>query len=217
MTTDNSRLLIHSSKWGTSKARLEALTRGSKRRRAQWPGYRPSQSGLSTPFVKKSSCNAKNSESPIKQGVLRHAPYLSHIPATFWTKENFETPGIETTSRAIEFRGLAIDSRHGAGSPVPHVAVLTGIRLDRVSALTRNLGARRPQAWSRTAQRAPCITLNRLKLIAIIVMGRCGPSSSGFWTRTGDACAIDVADAGSHFGPHCFGPWRGGHRSTWAI
>src|ERR1700759_4774213 len=48
MTTDFHRLLLHSSKRGASRARKHALACGPMQRRAQWPGYRPARSALST-------------------------------------------------------------------------------------------------------------------------------------------------------------------------
>jgi hypothetical protein len=48
MTTDWYRLLFHSSKRGASRARKHALACGPMQRRAQWPGYRPGRSALST-------------------------------------------------------------------------------------------------------------------------------------------------------------------------
>src|SRR5215813_14021945 len=48
MTTDFHRLLLHSSKRGASRARKHALACGPMQRRAQWAGYRPPRTSLST-------------------------------------------------------------------------------------------------------------------------------------------------------------------------
>jgi hypothetical protein len=57
--------------------------RGPKQRRAQWPGYRPARSGLSTAIVNKSSHRADFSRREDTAFLGDFAPYLSHNPATF--------------------------------------------------------------------------------------------------------------------------------------
>jgi hypothetical protein len=59
------RLFLHSSKMRSLKGATTRLGQGPKQRRAQWPGYRPARSWLSTAIVNKSShgfdffCGAK--------------------------------------------------------------------------------------------------------------------------------------------------------------
>ena len=67
ITTDCYRLLVTHRNEELTGARIDALASGPMHRRAQWPGYRPARSGLSTPFVNKLShqlevfCDAKKS------------------------------------------------------------------------------------------------------------------------------------------------------------
>ena len=49
------RLFLHSSKMRSLKGATTRLGQGPKQRRAQWPGYRPARSSLSTVIVNKSS------------------------------------------------------------------------------------------------------------------------------------------------------------------
>ena len=60
MTTDLHRLLIHSSKRGASRARKHALACGPMQRRAQWSGYRPARSALSTALSTNRRINREN-------------------------------------------------------------------------------------------------------------------------------------------------------------
>ena len=60
------------------------LGQGPKQRRAQWSGYKPPRSGLSTPVVNKSSHRGIDSCSAKKPPIFKDfTPYLSHNPATF--------------------------------------------------------------------------------------------------------------------------------------
>src|ERR1700760_1833460 len=60
MTTDLHRLLIHSSKRGASRARKHALACGPMQRRAQWSGYRPPRTPLSTVLSTNRRTNPEN-------------------------------------------------------------------------------------------------------------------------------------------------------------
>jgi len=59
MPTDDYRLGFHSSRWRASRRDNVVSARPSCWRRAQWPGYSPARSGLSTPVVNKSSHGPK--------------------------------------------------------------------------------------------------------------------------------------------------------------
>jgi len=52
MTTDNYRLFVHSLWREADPTRKLAWTRGPRRRRAQWPSYRPCHPILSTALSK---------------------------------------------------------------------------------------------------------------------------------------------------------------------
>jgi hypothetical protein len=60
MTTDLHRLLLHSSKRGASRARKHALACGPMQRRAQWAGYRPPRTSLSTALSTNRRINPQN-------------------------------------------------------------------------------------------------------------------------------------------------------------
>jgi hypothetical protein len=58
---------------------------GPMQRRAQWPGYRPAQSDLSTLIVNKLSHHVQIFLEARMSLLFRDfAPYLSHNPATIW-------------------------------------------------------------------------------------------------------------------------------------
>jgi hypothetical protein len=84
-TNDNRRLsavdslIIMRSFTGTTTC----LGRGPMQCRAQWPGYRPAQSMLSTAVVNKSSHHVKIFALRRSPDIRDDAPYLSHNPATF--------------------------------------------------------------------------------------------------------------------------------------
>ena len=68
------------------------LGQGPMQRRAQWSGYKPPRSGLSTPVVNKSSHRGIDSCSAKKPPIFKDfTPYLSHNPATFWLYVRIES------------------------------------------------------------------------------------------------------------------------------
>jgi hypothetical protein len=74
----------------------------------------------------------KKFQSPIKQGVFDAAPYLSHIPATFWQKE-ISIVGDENNLGATEFRGSAIDIGHYARLPPCKTKICTTKNLEQTA------------------------------------------------------------------------------------
>ena len=74
MTTDNYRLFVHSLWREADPTRKLAWTRGPRRRRAQWSGYRPGHQSLSTPM-------SKNRRNAPKKFRLPRTPDLSGLRA----------------------------------------------------------------------------------------------------------------------------------------
>jgi hypothetical protein len=84
------------------------LGHGPRQRRAQWPGYKPGRSVLSTVVVNKSSPHGPDSCGARKSRFRDTAPYLSHNPATFWHYVSIESPDASGGCRRSNSQGSAI-------------------------------------------------------------------------------------------------------------